>query len=253
MNSNFGINKKLILNAEIKPYDLKLALVFFSEQKIWHIQEYIDSTMKNFRVKFKVGRVENKKTNSILLPDLKIGDVLENKDDIIIYSIEYGLTKKKLDSKINFDDIDKCFINKKTKRDIKENNNNSFSKSLSSRIQYIKEESDVSDDENVNGKKNKKIEKKTSIAIEESNEEKNNENKGRKRSKESDNSKKDNKGKKKISNEDNDDKNNKNNEGKNSKNDSKNEDNNSNTKKNSNDNEDEEVQSGDDHSQDLEL
>ena len=51
MNSNIGINKKFILNVEIKPYDLKLALIFFSEQKIWHIQEYIDTIMKNFSIK----------------------------------------------------------------------------------------------------------------------------------------------------------------------------------------------------------
>jgi hypothetical protein len=109
--------KKYILYAYIKPYDFKLCLVFPTESKIRFVQEYIDDTMRNFRTRYKVGRIEHKKTSSILLPDFKIGDILEDKDELIVYSIEYGLTKKTLNNKNNIEDIDKLFIAKKTRRD----------------------------------------------------------------------------------------------------------------------------------------
>ena len=109
--------KKYILYAYIKPYDLKLCLVFPIDSKIRFIQEYIEDTMRNFRSKYKVGRIEHKKTSSILLPDFKIGEALEDKDEIIVYSIEYGLTKKNLNDKSFMEDIDKLFIGKKVKRE----------------------------------------------------------------------------------------------------------------------------------------
>ena len=109
--------KKYILYAYIKPYDLKLCLVFPVDVKIRFIQEYIEDTMRNFRSKYKVGRIEHKKTSSILLPDFKIGEILENKDELIVYSIEYGLTKKNLNNKNSLEDIDKLFIGKKVKRE----------------------------------------------------------------------------------------------------------------------------------------
>ena len=113
MNSS----KKYILYAYVKPYEIKLCLVFPIDFKIRFIQEYVEDTMRNFRTRFKVGRIEHKKTSSILLPDFKIGDVLEDKDEIIVYSFEYGLTKTSLHDKKSIEDIDKLFIEKKTKRE----------------------------------------------------------------------------------------------------------------------------------------
>ena len=75
--------------------------------------------MRNFRTRYKVGRIEQKKTSSILLPDFKIGEILEDNDELIVYSIEYGLTKKSLNDKSSFEDIDKLFIAKKTRRESK--------------------------------------------------------------------------------------------------------------------------------------
>ena len=109
--------KKYILYAYIKPYDIKFCLIFPIDSKIRFVQEYIDDTMRNFRTRYKVGRIEHKKTSSILLPDFKIGDILEDKDELIVYSIEYGLTKKTLNNKNSIEDIDKLFIAKKTRRD----------------------------------------------------------------------------------------------------------------------------------------
>ena len=172
--------KKYILYAYIKPYDFKLCLVFPIDSKIRSIQEYIDDTMRNFRTRYKVGRIEHKKTSSILLPDFKIGDMLEDKDELIVYSIEYGLTKKTLSNKNSMEDIDKLFIAKKTKRE---------SRAVSRKISIDKNERNVkgnkyeqgnkdnndSDDEEDDDKKVKNEEEDQDDNNEENVEEKNNE------------------------------------------------------------------------------
>ena len=150
--------KKYILYAYIKPYDLKLCLVFPIDSKIRFIQEYIEDTMRNFRSKYKVGRIEHKKTSSILLPDFKIGEALEDKDEIIVYSIEYGLTKKNLNDKSFMEDIDKLFIGKKVKRESritsrkisidKDKNYSKISKGNKSDDEKSEENDDESDKDN---------------------------------------------------------------------------------------------------------
>ena len=133
--------KKYILFANIKPYDFKLCLVFPTDSKIRYIQEYIDDTMRNFRTRYKVGRIEHKKTSSILLPDFKIGDILEDKDELIVYSIEYGLTKKTLSNKNSVEDIDKLFIAKKTRRE---------SRAVSRKISIDKNEKNKKENRDIN-------------------------------------------------------------------------------------------------------
>ena len=165
-------NKKYLLYATIKPYDLKISLVFSSDSRIRYIQEFIEDTMRNFKTKYKVGRIEHKKTSSILLPDYKIGEVLEDKDELIIYSIEYGLTKKTLSSKNSIEDIDNLFIGKKLKRDIKhisrkgsgdkkstkkeENNENENNNNDNDNENENEEEEDEDDDNNEKSLKNEK-------------------------------------------------------------------------------------------------
>ena len=165
--------KKYILYAYIKPYDIKLCLLFPIDSKIRFVQEYIDDTMRNFRTRYKVGRIEHKKTSSILLPDFKIGDILEDKDELIVYSIEYGLTKKTLNNKNFIEDIDKLFIAKKTRRD---------SRAVSRKISIDKNErktkgnKDNNDDDEEDDDKNEQNEEEEQYDNNEENvEEKNNE------------------------------------------------------------------------------
>jgi hypothetical protein len=149
--------KKYILYAYVKPYDLKLCLAFPLDTKIRFIQEYIEDTMRNFRTKYKVGRVEHKKTSSILLPDFKIGETLENKDEIIVYSIEYGLTKTTLNDKKSMEDIDKLFIGKKTRRESKATSRKISIDKYEKNNKRIKSESNViSDDEDKEDKDEEK-------------------------------------------------------------------------------------------------
>lgn len=149
--------KKYILYAYVKPYDLKLCLAFPLDTKIRFIQEYIEDTMRNFRTKYKVGRIEHKKTSSILLPDFKIGETLENKDEIIVYSIEYGLTKTTLNDKKSLEDIDKLFIGKKTRRESKATSRKISIDKYEKNNKRIKSESNViSDDEDKDDKNEEK-------------------------------------------------------------------------------------------------
>ena len=174
--------KKYNLFAKIKPYDLKLSLVFSTDSKIRYMQEFIEDTMRNYRTRYRVGRIEQEKTSSILLPDYKIGEVLDDKDTIIVYSIEYGLTKKTLNDKSSIEDIDKLFIGKKIKRDSRnisrnesmdkkitkkeedENDNNNEDDEDDKNEEEEEEEDDNDDDESEkkekNDEKNEKSEKK---------------------------------------------------------------------------------------------
>jgi len=149
--------KKYILYAYVKPYDLKLCLAFPLDTKIRFVQEYIEDTMRNFRTKYKVGRIEHKKTSSILLPDFKIGETLENKDEIIVYSIEYGLTKTTLNDKKSMEDIDKLFIGKKTRRESKATSRKISIDKYEKNNKRIKSESNIiSDDEDKDDKNEEK-------------------------------------------------------------------------------------------------
>ena len=184
--------KKYVLYAYVKPYDLKLCLAFPLDTKIRFIQEYIEDTMRNFRAKYKVGRIEHKKTSSILLPDFKIGETLENKDEIIVYSIEYGLTKTTLNDKKSLEDIDKLFIGKKTRRESKATSRKISIDKYEKNNKRIKSESNViSDDDedkdeekgNKNEKKNKEDDQSDDESDSSESKEKNNNNKKKKETK----------------------------------------------------------------------
>ena len=168
--------KKYNLFAKIKPYDLKLSLVFSTDSRVRYMQEFIEDTMRNYRTKYRVGRIEQEKTSSILLPDYKIGEVLDDKDNIIVYSIEYGLTKKTLSDQSSIEDIDKLFIGKKLKRDSRninrnenldkkipkkdeeenDNNNNDDEDDKNDDEEEEEEDDDESEENEKNGKKEKK-------------------------------------------------------------------------------------------------
>lgn len=109
--------EKIHLYALIKPYDIIIALSFFSNETIGVLQSFIEDTLRNLKSSsYKVGRVEKKLNDAILLPQYKISDFLKDNDEIIIYSIDYGLTKKQILGEKNLEDIDELFIRKKLKR-----------------------------------------------------------------------------------------------------------------------------------------
>ena len=174
--------KKYNLFAKIMPYGLKLSLVFSTDSRIRYIQEFIEDTMRNYRTKYRVGRIEQEKTSSILLPDYKIGEVLDDKDNIVVYSIEYGLTKKTLNDQSSIEDIDKLFIGKKIKRDSRNSRNESIDKKINKKEgeendnnndddeddKNDEEEEEEDDDESEKNEKNEKSDEKKEVKNEKS-------------------------------------------------------------------------------------
>ena len=172
-------NKKIHLTAKIIPYDLKFALIFDSKETIYEIFYFIDETMRKNRLKYKTGRIEKNKI--IILPQFFIKDFLENNDEINVYPIEYGLNLKQLDNNDDFEfekeDINKIYINRKTKRKDKGSSNPTRKNSK----EYNKNIENNSNDNNNNNKsdyeeENKKNKKKSKYNKEESDEEENNSN-----------------------------------------------------------------------------
>ena len=172
-------NKKIHLTAKIIPYDLKFALIFDGKETIYEIFYFIDETMRKNRLKYKTGRIEKNKI--IILPQFFIKDFLENNDEINVYPIEYGLNLKQLDNNNDFEfekeDINKIYINRKTKRKDKGSSNPTRKNSK----EYNKNIENNSNDNNNNNKsdyeeENKKNKKKSKYNKEESDEEENNSN-----------------------------------------------------------------------------
>ena len=152
-------NKKIHLIAKIVPYDLKFALIFDSKETIYEIFYFIDETMRKNKLKYKTGRIEKNKI--IIFPQFLIKDFLENNDEIIVYPIEYGLNLKQLNDNDDFEfekeDINKIYINRKTKRKDKDSKSYNTTRKNSKEFNKITENnSNKSDDEEENIKKNKK-------------------------------------------------------------------------------------------------
>jgi hypothetical protein len=154
-------NKKIRLFAKIIPYDLKLGLIFNNDETVYEIFYFIDETMRKNRLKYKTGRIEKNKT--IILPQFQIKDFLENNDDILVYPIEYGLNLKQLDENDEFnfekEDINKIFINRKTKRN-RENRSveqtRKTSKEFNKNTEYYSNENNKSENTEENKKSKKK-------------------------------------------------------------------------------------------------
>ena len=61
-------HKKIHIYAQLMPYSLKMALAFFPEDTINDVQFFIEETMKKFRSKYRIGRIEKKSNSAWLLP-----------------------------------------------------------------------------------------------------------------------------------------------------------------------------------------
>ena len=178
--------EKIHLYALIKPYDIIIALSFFSNETIGVLQSFIEDTLRNLKSSsYKVGRVEKKLNDAILLPQYKISDFLKDNDEIIIYSIDYGLTKKSLPKDKNVEDIDFLFIGKKLKKVENKTNRSSFDSTKKSKRNKEKDNNDNESESN-NQSKSNNYSNEEEENEEEEDEEENKKNKYNKYTKESD-------------------------------------------------------------------
>jgi len=118
------VNDKIRLFALCEPINLRMSLCFTQDALVSDIHHFVNETMKKYTIKYRVGRVDW--NGSWILPQYKIIDFLEDKSEITIYSVEYGLTLTSLAGErdrihINYgvfsQDINQAFINKKRNRD----------------------------------------------------------------------------------------------------------------------------------------
>ena len=161
--------EKIHLYAIIKPYDINIAISFYPFEKIEILINFIEKTVRKLKLTpYKIGRVEKKSNNAILLPDFYINEFLNDNEEIIIYSLDYGLTKRKISNEKNIEDIDELYIGKKSKRknenttrksssDFEENEKEDLKSKLSKQI--IQKEENInknkdSDDDNSENENN---------------------------------------------------------------------------------------------------
>ena len=161
--------EKIHLYALIKPYDINLALTFYPFETIGLVQIFVEDTIRKLKSSpYKIGRIEKKSNHAILLPQYKINEFLSENEEIIVYSLEYGLTKTKISGEKKIEDIDELYIGKKLKRK-NENKTRKSSEDLSKKHSKTKKYSD--DDENDNDNENKSKSSKSSNDDEEEKEE----------------------------------------------------------------------------------
>ena len=143
-----GKIEKIHLYALIKPYDINLALTFYPFETIGLVQLFVEDTIRKLKsTPYKIGRIEKKSNHAILLPQYKINEFLCENEEIIVYSLEYGLTKTKISGEKKIEDIDELYIGKKLKRK-NENRTRKSSEELTKKYSKSKKYSD--DDENDN-------------------------------------------------------------------------------------------------------
>ena len=177
---------KIHLFALIKPYDINLALCFYPFETIGVLQTFIEDTLRKIKTTpYKISRVEKKSNNAILLPQFQIGEFLIDNEEIIIYSIDYGLTKKSLPKDKNVEDIDFLFIGKKFKKVENQTSRSCFDSTKKSKRNKEKDNNDNESESN-NQSKSNNYSNEEEENEEEEDEEENKKNKYNKYTKESD-------------------------------------------------------------------
>ena len=156
-----GRIEKIHLYALIKPYDINLALTFYPFETIGLVQIFVEDTIRKLKSSpYKIGRIEKKSNHAILLPQYKINEFLSENEEIIVYSLEYGLTKTKISGEKKIEDIDELYIGKKLKRK-NENRTRKSSEELTKKYSKSKKYSDDDENDNDNNENKSKSSKRS--------------------------------------------------------------------------------------------
>ena len=89
-------DEKVKIYINIEPLGLKFGYVFKKPETFQSIINFVFNQIKKLGVKFELGRIIENKTGAILLTENKIGDFLQDNDEITVYSDEYGFTRNNL-------------------------------------------------------------------------------------------------------------------------------------------------------------
>ena len=162
MDSNSETNEKVKIYINVEPLGIKFGTVFKKSETFQSIANFVVNQIKKLNIKFELGRINEDKTNAIILTDNVIGDFLVNDDQVTVYSEEYGFIKPNLPGDVEINSSKKIFFQRsvsdlyksknflKKKRHEKTKNTNNFSK------KEDKKENESEEDDKEKEKKEKK-------------------------------------------------------------------------------------------------
>ena len=140
MDSNSENNEKVKIYINVEPLGIKFGTVFKKSETFQSIANFVVNQIKKLNIKFELGRINEDKTNAIILTDNVIGDFLVNDDQVTVYSEEYGFIKPNLPGDVEINSSKKIFFQRsvsdlyksknflKKKRHEKTKNTNNFTK-----------------------------------------------------------------------------------------------------------------------------
>ena len=140
MDSNTENNEKVKIYINVEPLGIKFGAVFKKSETFQSIANFVINQIKKLNIKFELGRINEDKTNAIILTDNVIGDFLVNDDQVTVYSEEYGFIKPNLPGDVEINSSKKIFFQRsvsdlyksknflKKKRHEKTKNTNNFTK-----------------------------------------------------------------------------------------------------------------------------
>ena len=123
-NEYINLNDKLRIFINIEPYNIRIAGLFEKNSSITNILKFLKEKMNKLNLSFKLGRIELKDNLYILLPEYQINDFLKDRDEVIVYSEDYGINQRVIpgdDNKIlykkNITFLYEKYLGKKKKKD----------------------------------------------------------------------------------------------------------------------------------------
>lgn len=92
-NNNIA-KEKIRIFIQILPYNIRIAGLFDKKAQVGIILRFVKEKLFKLHLSFKPGRIELKENLYILLPEYNISDFLNDKDEIIVYSEDYGINQR---------------------------------------------------------------------------------------------------------------------------------------------------------------
>ena len=166
--------EKIKIYINVEPLGLKFSTTFKKSETFQSPVNFVLNQFTKLGLKFELGKIIEDKSGALILTEFLIGDILEEDDQITIYSEEYGFIKTNLPGDNDHNSIKKNFYLKsvsdlyrsktflKNKRKEKQKPKNENKKKHEAKEEKDEEDESNKDEEskkNINNKNGKKEEK----------------------------------------------------------------------------------------------
>ena len=112
MELNYGAQGKVKIYINIEPLGLKIGTLFQKNESFQSVINFVLNQTKKLNIKFRIGRINEDKTNAILLKENIIGDFLQDNDAITVYSEDYGFNSFNLPGDNEYTSSKRIFYHK---------------------------------------------------------------------------------------------------------------------------------------------